>query len=66
MNGNPNLAVASKSYDVPGGTVTNNLNAEESMTLTWTAMAAKRPPDTNPYPDPVDPSLPRICVTPGQ
>jgi len=66
MNGNPNVAVASKSYDVPGGTVTNNLNGEGSTTLTWTAMAAKRPPDTNPCPDPVDPSSPRICVAPGR
>lgn len=65
MNGNPDVAVASKSYDVPGGMVTNNLTADGSMTLTWTAMAAKRPPDTNPCPDPVDPSSPRICVAAG-
>ena len=66
MNGNPNVAVASKGYDVPGGTVTNNVNAEGSMTLTWTAMAAKRPPDTDPCPDAVDPSSPPICVAPGR
>jgi hypothetical protein len=66
MNGNPDLVLASGGYDVPGGTVTHALSADESTTLTWTAMAAKHPPNTDPCPEPADPSGPPICVAPGR
>jgi len=45
MNGNLNLATASTGYDIPGGTATQAVNTEESLTLKWSAMPAKNPPD---------------------
>lgn len=44
MNGNLTLATANAGFDIPGGTKTLVINADEQMTLEWTAMPARNPP----------------------
>lgn len=44
LNGNLTLATASTGFDIPGGAKTHVINADESLTLEWSAMAAKNPP----------------------
>jgi YD repeat-containing protein len=47
MIGSPYLATASTGFSIPGGAVRNQINADESMEITWSTMPAKNPPTAN-------------------